>query len=390
LVRIALVALALVLVALLVIVVMRSGPLAPTQVTVAQVVERPVTPELFGIGTVEARRSYLVGPTAAGRVRGVQVDVGDRVKTGQPLAEMDPVDLDERIAALEASSARAESTAAAAEAQRRDALAKQELASANARRYAELSRQDFISTGALEARQQEQTSAEAGVRAAEANLAAARQDQRRLMAERAGLRQLRASVRLLAPHDGVVISRDAEPGTTVVAGQSVLRLVDPASLWVRVRLDQGRSGGLAPGQPARIVLRSAAQQSLPGRVMRVEALSDSVTEERIALIGFDQLPGGLSIGELAEVTLSLPTRPAAPTVPNPSLTRLQGRLGVWRLDADGHPEFTPVRTGAASLDGLVQVLEGLRSGDSVIVHSEKQLAVGTRVRVVEALVGARP
>lgn len=390
LVRIGLVALALVLVALLVIVVMRSGPLAPTQVTVAQVVERPVTPELFGIGTVEARRSYLVGPTAAGRVRGVKVDVGDRVKTSQPLAEMDPVDLDERLAALDASSARAESTAAAAEAQRRDALAKQALASANARRYAELNRQDFISTGALEARQQEQTSAEAGVRAAEANLAAARQDQRRLVAERAGLRQLRASVRLLAPHDGVVISRDAEPGTTVVAGQPVLRLVDPASLWVRVRLDQGRSGGLATGQPARIVLRSAARQTLPGRVMRVEAMSDSVTEERIALVGFDQLPGGLSIGELAEVTLSLPTSPAAPTLPNASLTRLQGRLGVWRLGPDGHAEFTPVRTGAASLDGLVQVLDGLRAGDSVIVHSEKQLAVGTRVRVVEALVGARP
>ncbi|MFM2059241.1 MAG: hypothetical protein RLY71_3626 [Pseudomonadota bacterium] len=390
LVRIGLVALVLVLVAWLVIVVMRSGPLAPTRVTVTQVVERPVTPELFGIGTVEARRSYLVGPTAAGRVRSVEVDVGDRVKTGQHLAEMDPVDLDERLAALEASSARAESTAAAAEAQRRDALAKQELARANARRYAELSRQDFISAGALEARQQEHASAEASVKAAEANLAAARQDQRRLVAERAGLRQLRASVRLLAPHDGVVISRDAEPGTTLVAGQAVLRLVDPASLWVRVRLDQGRSGGLAAGQPARIVLRSAAQQTLPGRVMRVEALSDSVTEERIALVGFDQLPGGLSIGELAEVTLSPPTSPAAPTVPNASLTRLRGRLGVWRLGADGHAEFTPVRTGAASLDGLVQVLDGLRPGDSVIVHSEKQLAVGTSVRVVEALVGARP
>ena len=52
----------------------------------------------------------------------------------------------------------------------------------------------------------------------EANLAAARQDQQRLAAERAGLRQQRANVRLLAPADGVVTSRDAEPGSTVVAG----------------------------------------------------------------------------------------------------------------------------------------------------------------------------
>ena len=57
----------------------------------------------------------------------------------------------------------------------------------------------------------------------------------RLVAERAGLRQQRDNVRLLAPADGVVISRDSEVGSTVVAGQAVLRLIEPGSLWVRVR-----------------------------------------------------------------------------------------------------------------------------------------------------------
>ena len=120
--------LGLLLTAALVYVVMQSGPLAPTRVTVAHAAEGPLTPKLFGIGTVEARRSYLIGPTAAGRVRAVSVDVGDTVKAGQWLAEMDPVDLDERTAALDASVARAGSAMAAAEAQRRDARARRELA----------------------------------------------------------------------------------------------------------------------------------------------------------------------------------------------------------------------------------------------------------------------
>ena len=90
--------------------------------TVIEVTEGRLTPALFGIGTVEARRSYLIGPTTAGRVRKVAVDVGDTVKAGQLLAEMDPVDLDERLAALDASIARAGSAAAAVEAQRKDAL----------------------------------------------------------------------------------------------------------------------------------------------------------------------------------------------------------------------------------------------------------------------------
>ena len=387
--RLALIGLGILLVAAMTYVVMRSGPLAPTRVTVVQAAEGQITPQLFGIGTVEARRSYLIGPTTAGRVRSVTVDVGDTVKTGQPVAEMDPVDLDERTAALDASVARAGSAMAAAEAQRRDAQARRELAAVNARRYVELGRQNFISTGAVDARLQEQASADALLTAAEANLVAARQDQQRLVAERAGLRQQRANVRLLAPADGVVASRDAEPGSTVVAGQAVLRVIEPSSLWVKVRLDQARSGGLAVGLPAQIVLRSNPGRPLPGKVARVEALSDSVTEERVAQISFDQVPVGLSVGELAEVTLSLPPTAKAVLLPSAAIKRRQAQTGVWVIDA-GTLRFAPVRIGQASLDGQVQVLNGVQPGTTVVVHSEKEIVEHSRIAVVDALAGRRP
>ena len=387
--RLVLIGLGVLLVAAMAYVVMRSGPLAPTRVTIVQAAEGQLTPQLFGIGTVEARRSYLIGPTTAGRVRAVAVDVGDTVKAGQPLAEMDPVDLDERTAALDASVARAGSAMAAAEAQRRDAQARRELAAVNARRYVELGRQNFISTGAVEAKLQEQASGDALVTAADANLAAARQDQQRLAAERAGLRQQRANVRLLAPADGVVISRDAEPGSTVVAGQAVLRVFQPSSLWVKVRFDQARSGGLAVGLPAQIVLRSSPGRPLPGKVARVEALSDSVTEERVAQIGFDQVPAGLSVGELAEVTLSLPPTSKAVLLPNAAIKRRNAQTGVWVIDA-GALRFAPVRTGQASLDGQVQVLGGVKPGMTVVVHSEKEIGERGRIAVVDALAGRQP
>ena len=387
--RLALIGLGILLVAAMSYVVMRSGPLAPTRVTVVQAAEGQITPQLFGIGTVEARRSYLIGPTTAGRVRSVTVDVGDTVKTGQPVAEMDPVDLDERTAALDASVARAGSAMAAAEAQRRDAQARRELAAVNARRYVELGRQNFISTGAVDARLQEQASADALLTAAEANLVAAQQDQQRLVAERAGLRQQRANVRLLAPADGVVTSRDAEPGSTVVAGQAVLRVIEPSSLWVKVRLDQARSGGLTVGLPAQIVLRSSQGRPLPGKVARVEALSDSVTEERVAQIGFDQVPAGLSVGELAEVTLSLPPTSKAVLLPNAAIKRRNAQTGVWVIDA-GALRFAPVRTGQASLDGQVQVLGGVKPGMTVVVHSEKEIGERGRIAVVDALAGRQP
>jgi HlyD family secretion protein len=381
--------LAVLLLGALVFVGMRSGPLAATRVTLHQAETGTVAPALFGIGTVEARRSYLIGPTTAGRVLRVAVDVGDRVKAGQLLAEMDPVDIDERLTALDASIARAASATAAAEAQRKDVLAKRELAGMNARRYVELGEKNFISASAVEARLQERASAEAALSAAQANLAAAQQDSKRLAAERAGLRQQRENVRLLAPADTLVISRDAEPGSTVVAGQAVIKLIDPASLWVKVRFDQGRSAGLATGLPAAIALRSNPEQPLSGRVARLEAVSDSVTEERVAQVAFEQAPAGVAIGELAEVTVTLPPTQAAVVVPNASIRQRADQTGVWLADG-GDLRFAPLRLGQTSLDGRVEVLAGLKAGDRVVLHSEKEIGSASRIKVVDDIVRRQP
>ena len=113
---------------------LRTGPLAPIKVTVAHATEGQLSPAIFGIGTVEARRSWMVGPTVPGRVLSVKVDVGDTVRAWQLLAEMDPVDLDQRLAALDASLARADSSRQSALAQVQDATARRALAVANTQR----------------------------------------------------------------------------------------------------------------------------------------------------------------------------------------------------------------------------------------------------------------
>ncbi len=387
--RLGLAALALSMLGLVGYVLLHSGPLAPLQVTVIAVQEGSLRPAIFGIGTVEARRSWMVGPTVAGRVLSVHVDVGDFVKAGQLLAEMDSVDLDQRIVALDATVARAGSSQDAARAQLADATARRELTILNAQRNQDLATQNFISAAALESRLQEKSSAEAALQAAQANLSGAGQDLARIQAERAGIVKQRGNVRMMALGDGIVTSRDAEAGSTVVAGQAVLRLIDPASLWVKLRVDQGRSAGLAVGLAGSIVLRSQPQAPLVGRVARVEVMADSVTEERIAQVAFDTVAGGgpvaAALGELAEVTLQLPEIAPALLVPNASVQRVQGQVGVWRIRG-GKPEFAPVRLGANSLDGQVQVLEGLQAGDTVVVYSQKELTVGARVQVVDALV----
>ena len=368
------------------VVVARSGPLSPIQVTTLRVESGSLSPAIFGIGTVEARRSYLIGPTAAGRVKAVHVDVGETVKAGQLLAEIDPVDLDERLRSTEAAYARAASAVTAADAQRKDSLARRQLAEFNAKRYRDLGGKNFVSASAVEGKQQELDSAQAAVEASEANLQGARQEQLRLKADQDGIRQQRGNLRLLAPRDGLVTSRDAEPGSTVIAGQAVLRLVEPDSLWVKARLDQGRSRGLAVGQAADIVLRSNASTHHPGKVARIEPVSDSVTEERIAQIAFEHIPEGLSVGEMTEVTVQTGAAQSGLLLPNAAIKRMPQGSGVWKLK-DGKPSLTPVKLGSTSFEGNVQILEGLAVGDEVIIHSERDLNESARIKIVSQLMG---
>lgn len=371
-------------------VAVRSGPFAAVPVTVATVENRAITPDLFGIGTVESRYTYKIGPTISGRVKQVTVQAGDRVRAGQLLGEMDPVDFDERIIAQEAQLKRAAAAVLAAEAQFRDMEARKSYAEAQARRYEKLLQGGFVSAEAAEAMRREQQVAEASMAAAKANVDVARQEQSRVRADGAGLTRQRANLRLIAPVDGLVSARNADPGTTLVAGQSVIEVIDPKSLWINVRFDQLGSSGLRPGLPVRIALRSQSGHSIDGQVLRVENLADAVTEEILAKVAFDAMPESLpSVNELAEVTVALSALSASPVAPNGSVTRVDGRLGVWMVE-DGKLRFVPVKVGAADLDGRVQILDGLKAGDRIVVYTQRSLTSRSRIKVVDRLPGVSP
>ena len=376
---------------LLVFVALRAGPLAAVPVTVATVQSQALAPALFGIGTVEARYTHRIGPTFAGRVATVAVQPGDEVRAGQVVGEMDPIDLDERLVAQEAGLRRAEANVLAAQAQVREVGARRSFADAQATRYARLLQSNSVSSEAAAAKRQEADGAAAAHQAATASAEAAKQELSRLRAERDALRAQRANLRLVAPVDGLVVRRDADPGTTVVAGQAVVEIVEPASVWIHARFDQQRATGLAAELPAQIVLRSRAGEAVDGTVVRVEPLADAVTEEVIAKIGFAQPPARLPpLGELAELTVALPELPPRPLVPNAAVQRVEGRLGAWVVEGTRALRFVPLRLGAADLEGRVQVLDGLDGGERVVVYSHKPLKAGSRIEVVERIAGVAP
>ena len=196
------------LLALFIYVGLRSGPLAPVSVTVAKVESRSITPSLFGIGTVEARYTYKIGPTFAGRVKSLDVHVGEQVQAGQVLGAMEPIDLDDRIRSQESVLKRAQ--AALVEAEARKVFAEQQL-----QRYAQLLDVQAVSEESITVKRQDLQVADAALSVAKADIARARSDGEGLIAQKSNLR-------LITPVAGIVAVRDADPGTTIVAGQAVV------------------------------------------------------------------------------------------------------------------------------------------------------------------------
>ena len=228
----------------------------------------------------------------------------------------------------------------------------------------------------------EANAAQSAHESAQAAAEAARGEVARANADYAALISQRNNLQLVSPVDGLVVARDAEPGATVVAGQSVFRLIDPATLWIRTRIDQGRFQGIAVGQPAIIVLRSQPDKQLAGKVVRLEVQADSVTEERFVNVAFNEAPGVLPLGELAEVTIDFPPVANALVVPAAAVKKQGKQNGVWLLEGSTL-RFQPVEIGAQSLDGKVQILKGISLQDNVVVYSQQLLSDGMKVRAVK-------
>ena len=371
-------------------VMMRSGPLAPVPVTTTDVEARSISPALYGIGVVESGMVYRVGPTSPGRVGEVFVEVGDFVAAGKVVAVMDPVDLDQRINAQGATVRRLEAAVKASSSRTAETEARKEYAAAQSKRYANLLKAGAVSVDAAEAKEQERQVTASAWTSALADLQGSKAELERAKADLNALASQKGNLDLIAPGPGLVTARAAERGSTAVAGQAVVEIVDTGAIRVSVRFDQSMASGLKAGLPAEISLRSGNGRSLKGRILRVEPVADPVTEEIVAKAVFDTLPDSLPpLGELAEVTVHLPSLPSGPVIPDSALHRYDGRLGVWVFD-DGAIAFRPVKAGRRDLEGRVQVLEGLEAGEKIVVYSLKALTAKSRVKVYETLEEMRP
>jgi HlyD family secretion protein len=351
----------------------RFGRAVDVQVAIAK--QGAIPARVVGPGTVQARVPVTLSARVGASVTLVDADVGDTVQRGQLLVTLDDRDLNARRGIVGGQQQVLLRNIEAARAALARAQADLELARGKQRRDAQLVAKGFVSQAVVDASNAAHDSAAAGVEAARAALAAREADVRTLAQEARYADTVLSYTRIVAPMNAVVVQRLTEVGNTVVPGTPLLKLVDPASLWVATRVDESVVGRVVPGQGASIRLRSG--EVLPGKVARIARQSDAATRELDVHVAFDVVPQRFAIDQEAEVTIEV-GEDRGLLVPLPALVRNGGgRQGVLVIEA-GRTRFRPVETaGADALHVLVRT--GLSAGEQVVAAAEGMKS-GARVR----------
>jgi HlyD family secretion protein len=373
-----------VLVALLVLAVAAGGWLflteRPLTVTVARA-EDDVALRIYGLGTVEARILSRVGFEVGAALTDLAVDAGDAVAKGQPLARLHTAEQEARVARAKAAAEAADAALAKAEAAVRRATAILAQREAANRRQQELVRSATISPQNAEEAQRDVDVAAADLRVAEADVAVMRAQ----AADAAAALQLEATLlghhTLVAPYDAVVVTRSAEAGTVVKAGDPIFTLMDPGTIWILAYIDEERAGQLDLGQSAEIRLRSLPHQVFAGTLTRIGLESDRVNEERKVWLTCADCPEQMYLGEQAEVRITTGRRDNALMVPEIAIRGFDGHQGrVWSVQ-DGRLAEASLIFGARDERGRVEVVSGLPDGASVVVTPLQSASDGRLVRI---------
>ncbi|WP_439600955.1 efflux RND transporter periplasmic adaptor subunit [Devosia sp.] len=317
----------------------------------SMVIQPVATAEASFVGVVSPRISVTQAFRVGGTLINRAVGLGDQVRAGAALADLDATTLD-----LAVETARA--NLQAAEAQYANA------AGAEGRLRA-LTESDVTTVANLQQAEQQSAAALANVVQARSRLTQATEQ--------------RSYASLAAPFDGVVTAVGAEPGAVVAAGQTVLTVARTDSRDVVIDVPESFVHNLAVGTVFRVAPQLSPATVVEGKLREIAPEADPVTRSWRLKIGIDAPPPQFWLGTTATASLAAASADVVIRVPETAIRRVGDASSVWVVDpAANVVNARPVELGAAA-DGQVEIRSGLAAGERIAVAGVNSLVEGQRV-----------
>jgi RND family efflux transporter MFP subunit len=323
----------------------------------------------------------------AGYIRKIFVDVGDHVREGQTLAELEIPELAAQLSGADAAVRAAQQQIRRAEGELQRAQSTHAAAHAAYARLKQAadSRAGLVAQQEVDDAQAKDLGAEAQVASAEAELAAAKQQLEVAQANQKQYSALTGYTRISAPFRGVITNRYADTGALVAAGTSsstqaipVVRLAEVSKLRLVLAIPESAAAQIRLGDKVRVRVE-ALQRDFEGKVARFAAALDQQTRTMETEIDFENADGRLLPGMYAETKLVLRGKKNVLTVPLEAVSRNGSDATVLTLNAQNAIEEKRVTLGME--DGTrVEILSGVSEGERAIVGSRSQFRAGDRVQ----------
>lgn len=319
----------------------------------------PINEELVLPGTVQAWHEATVFARTNGYIVKWIVDIGAHVKQGDLLAEIASPEVDAQLRQTEADLKTAE--------------ANNQLAQTTAVRWKNLLKTDSVSKQETDEKVSDAQAKAAIVKATRAN--------------RDRLLELVSFQKVIAPFDGVIMSRTTDIGRLINAGSASLpplfRIVQVNRLRIYVRVPQNYSSSIRPGLIVQLRFNQHPGKTYAAKLLDTARAIDNITRTLLVQFEIDNKDNDLLAGSYTEVHLTLPTPKGRVNLPvNTLIFRAQG-LQVATIDGDSKALLKSITIGRDFGD-FVEVSSGLTPGETIILNPPDSLISGQKVRVMSS------
>jgi len=338
------------------------------QVEVIRVGRSSHNSELQLPGSVQALSEAPILARASGYLQRRMVDIGDRVKAGQTLAEIEAPELDDQVRQAAASLQQSQAALDQALANLEQGKSDLEFARVTSERWSRLLTQGVVSRQENDLYRTQYQSRQSSVQALEKAIAVQRGNVAAAEANLGRLQEMQRYRVVKAPFDGIITLRNVDVGALVNAGSTMLfRIAQSGTVRTYVNVPQSNASSIRPGQTARLHVSNLPGRFFTGSVARTANSLDPTSRTMLVEVHVPNPDGALMPGMYAQVDLSSARADPPLLVPSDTLiVRADGtRIAVLRPDHTVH--LQQIELGRDYGDRL-EVVSGLQEGDTIITN----------------------